>query len=83
MSQQWLSNCARHVIYLAGFLLFAAHLANASSQIDVDADLRHMLGRCQTTDEDFNECMRQVFNDLRAYFTTGECDLDYGRAIMG
>ncbi|KRK03051.1 uncharacterized protein Dyak_GE28935 [Drosophila yakuba] len=74
MSQQWPSNCARLLAYLVATTLFATHLANASSQIDVDADLKHMLGRCHRVDEDFNECMRQVFNDLRAYFTTGVPD---------
>ncbi|XP_043654929.1 circadian clock-controlled protein daywake [Drosophila teissieri] len=74
MSQQCPSNCARLLAYLVATMLFATHLANASSQIDVDADLKHMLGRCHRVNEDFNECMRQVFNDLRAYFTTGVPD---------
>ncbi|EDV42092.1 uncharacterized protein Dana_GF17181, isoform A [Drosophila ananassae] len=74
MSQQWPSNCIRHLIHIVVIFLFATHLAHASSQIDVDEDLKHMLGRCRGTDEDYNECMRQVFNDLRAYFTTGVPD---------
>ncbi|XP_017035653.1 uncharacterized protein Jhbp16 [Drosophila kikkawai] len=74
MSLQCPSNCVRYLVYLMVIFLFAQHLANASSQIDVDEDLRHLLGRCQSVGEDYNECMRQVFNDLRAYFTTGVPD---------
>ncbi|XP_068158101.1 uncharacterized protein Jhbp16 [Drosophila tropicalis] len=48
-----------------------ANVAQTSSQIDVDEDLKHLLGRCHSQAEDFNDCMKQVFNDLRAYFTTG------------
>ncbi|XP_060647609.1 circadian clock-controlled protein daywake [Drosophila nasuta] len=73
MSQQSLTNC--NGFGLVAVILIACGVAHASNhQIDVDEDLKHLIGRChrdQASDGDYNDCMKQVFNDLRAYFTTG------------
>ncbi|EDW15962.1 uncharacterized protein LOC6574454 [Drosophila mojavensis] len=78
MSQQLLPNCNGHclaVTFLV-FVIIAAFVGktSASSQIDVDEDLKHLIGRCHRDEANldaYNDCMKQVFNDLRAYFTTG------------
>lgn len=62
---------------VVALVIVIARPAHASSQIAVDEDLKHLLARChrdaaRADDADYNDCMKQVFNDLRAYFTTGE-----------
>ncbi|XP_030374157.1 uncharacterized protein LOC115623761 [Scaptodrosophila lebanonensis] len=71
MLQQWLSNCS--YLLVAAFSIQFLLSTHASNQISVDEDLKHLIGRCesQSAGAEFDECMRQVFNDLRAYFPTG------------
>lgn len=84
MSQQLLTNCnslgrlAAVFIVVIIVVALATQPAQASSQIAVDEDLKHLLARCHrdpTHADDYNDCMKQVFNDLRAYFTTGKSKL--------
>ncbi|EDV91155.1 circadian clock-controlled protein daywake [Drosophila grimshawi] len=75
MSQQSLANC-NSLFLMAAFVIAAGifGVTEASSQIDVDQDLKHLIGRCHRdpgNPDEYNDCMKQVFNDLRAYFTTG------------
>lgn len=80
MSQQLLTNCnslgrLAAVFTVVLVVAITAGPAHASSQIDVDEDLKHLLARCHRDParaDDYNDCMKQVFNDLRAYFTTGK-----------
>lgn len=81
MSQQLLTNCnclgrlAAVFIVVIIVVALATQPAQASSQIAVDEDLKHLLARCHKEPahaDDYNDCMKQVFNDLRAYFTTGK-----------
>ncbi|XP_046805116.1 uncharacterized protein LOC111676167 [Lucilia cuprina] len=46
----------------------------AQGHISVDEDFSRLLGKCKMFDEDFDSCMKDVFNDLRAYFPTGVPD---------
>uniref|UniRef100_A0A1A9UYH3 Uncharacterized protein n=1 Tax=Glossina austeni TaxID=7395 RepID=A0A1A9UYH3_GLOAU len=43
----------------------------AQDQFSVDEDLTHLLGRCKMNSEDYDQCMKQVLNDLKSYYTTG------------
>ena len=43
----------------------------AQGQLSVDEDFSRLLGKCGVNDDDFDKCMKDVFNDLRAYFPTG------------
>lgn len=45
----------------------------AQGQLSVDEDFSRLLGKCKMFDDDFDSCMKDVFNDLRAYFPTGIC----------
>lgn len=45
--------------------------ASAQGQLSVDEDFSRLLGKCGVNDDDFDACMKDVFNDLRAYFPTG------------
>ncbi|XP_017466608.1 PREDICTED: uncharacterized protein LOC108359306 [Rhagoletis zephyria] len=45
--------------------------AHAQGQITVDDDFQRLLGRCKMGSTEFDDCMKEVFNDLRAYFPTG------------
>lgn len=84
MSQQLLTNCnslgrLAAVFTVVLVVAITAGPAHASSQIDVDEDLKHLLARCHRDParaDDYNDCMKQVFNDLRAYFTTGKQHLN-------
>lgn len=70
-------------VVVAAVVVVIAGPAHASSQIDVDEDLKHLLARCHRdaarAEDDYNDCMKQVFNDLRAFFTTGEQGLRLSR----
>lgn len=46
--------------------------AKAQGQITVDDDFARLLGKCKTGSAEFDDCMKEVFNDLRAYFATGK-----------
>ncbi|XP_034661439.1 circadian clock-controlled protein [Drosophila subobscura] len=75
MSQRCSSNCnscgSRLLAAFVVVQLVNVAQVHASNQIDVESDLRHLLGRCHSQSDEYNDCMKQVFNDLRAYFTTG------------
>uniref|UniRef100_A0A0A1WCE9 Circadian clock-controlled protein n=1 Tax=Zeugodacus cucurbitae TaxID=28588 RepID=A0A0A1WCE9_ZEUCU len=43
----------------------------AQGQITVDDDFARLMGKCKTDSAEFDDCMKDVFNDLRAYFPTG------------
>lgn len=86
MSQQSLPNCNGHCLLFTFLVLVVIAVfvgkTDASSQIDVDDDLKHLIGRCHRDEANldaYNDCMKQVFNDLRAYFTTGELLLKWIR----
>lgn len=76
MSQKSLGRLAAVFGVVVALVIVIAGPAHASSQIAVDEDLKHLLARCHRdatrAADDYNDCMKQVFNDLRAYFTTGE-----------
>lgn len=76
MSQKSLGRLAAFFGVVVALVIVIAGPAHASSQIAVDEDLKHLLARCHRdaarAADDYNDCMKQVFNDLRAYFTTGE-----------
>ncbi|XP_067613911.1 uncharacterized protein Jhbp16 [Eurosta solidaginis] len=44
---------------------------NGQGQITVDDDFTRLLGRCKLGSSDFDDCMKEVFNDLRAFYPTG------------
>lgn len=54
--------------------LFNCRIApiDAQGQLSVEDDFSRLLGKCKMFDEDFDSCMKDVFNDLRAYFPTGK-----------
>lgn len=87
MSQQLLINCNSRCLVafvVVSVVVVFAELTEASGQIDVDEDLKHLIGRCHRDDanlEAYNDCMKQVFNDLRAYFTTGEPRIRWGSQV--
>lgn len=76
MSQNSLGRLAAVFGVVVALVIVIAGPAHASNQIAVDEDLKHLLARCHRdaarANDDYNDCMKQVFNDLRAYFTTGE-----------
>uniref|UniRef100_A0A1A9W2B8 Uncharacterized protein n=1 Tax=Glossina brevipalpis TaxID=37001 RepID=A0A1A9W2B8_9MUSC len=43
----------------------------AQDQFSTDEDLKRLLGRCKMNSEVFDECMKNVLNDLKAYYRTG------------
>lgn len=45
-------------------------------QLSVKEDFRSLLGKCQFGLSNFDDCMKDVFNDFRAYYQTGLCDLN-------
>ncbi|XP_002137850.2 uncharacterized protein [Drosophila pseudoobscura] len=73
MSQRWSSNCNSCGSRLLT-VIFVVHLlsaVHAVNQIDVESDLRRLLGSCHMQSRDFNDCMQQALNDMRLYFKTG------------
>ncbi|ALC47202.1 CG15497 [Drosophila busckii] len=64
-------HCNTHCLITA-ILVTVVGVVNGSTQISVDEDLQNLLGRCHNqSGDDYNNCMKQTFNDLRAFFTTG------------
>uniref|UniRef100_W8BWQ6 Circadian clock-controlled protein n=2 Tax=Ceratitis capitata TaxID=7213 RepID=W8BWQ6_CERCA len=64
-----LLQCCMMVIVIACVSTKAG--VHAQGQVSVDDDFKRLLGRCKVGSEDFDNCMKTVFNDLRAYFPTG------------
>lgn len=56
-------------------------VAGAQGQITVDDDFEHLLGKCKAGSVEFDDCMKEVFNDLRAYFPTGKSKSQYIKNI--
>ncbi|XP_018801539.1 PREDICTED: uncharacterized protein LOC108976732 [Bactrocera latifrons] len=66
---KWLLQCSLMVIVITCVNTNLG--AAAQGQITVDDDFARLLGRCKTGSAEFDGCMKEVFNDLRAYFPTG------------
>ncbi|XP_073819841.1 juvenile hormone binding protein 16 [Musca autumnalis] len=52
-------------------VIFGITSTNAIEQPSIHEEMRRLLGKCHLQSEDFDFCMKDVFNDFRAYFPTG------------
>ncbi|XP_075166980.1 juvenile hormone binding protein 16 [Haematobia irritans] len=57
------------VVIIAGCCIITG--TDAINQPSVDEEMSRLLGKCDIQSDEFDYCMKDVCNDLRAYFQTG------------
>ncbi|XP_037952425.1 uncharacterized protein LOC119682928 [Teleopsis dalmanni] len=63
--------CGYLLPMLAAIIFITKAAVKAEGQVSVDDDFHRILGKCKSDSDGFDDCMRDAFNDLRAYFPTG------------
>ncbi|XP_019892894.2 uncharacterized protein LOC101889419 [Musca domestica] len=60
-----------YVTALIAFCGITIGSTNAIEQPSIREEMSRLLGKCHLQSDDYDFCMKDVFNDLRAYFPTG------------
>lgn len=61
-----------YVTALIAFCGITIGSTNAIEQPSIREEMSRLLGKCHLQSDDYDFCMKDVFNDLRAYFPTGK-----------